>query len=197
MEIREAREQNINQVLSLHAQYQLATIAEEDKQDGFVSASFSRDELLQLIEQEQGLIIATLDDQVVAYAIIASWEFWSAWPMIQYLESKLDTLRYNGESITTLNSCQYGPVCIHKAVRGTGVLEKLYEFCQQKAQHQYRYFVTFISKQNPRSYKAHTTKTNLLHVTSFAFNDKEYDQLVGQTSTQSIRTCKPVEQPVS
>ncbi|WP_201783346.1 hypothetical protein [Hymenobacter sp. AT01-02] len=81
MEFKLASLENIDGVLALHQKYQIATIAEEDKPDGFVTTAFTREQLTQLIQAEHGLSIATHGGQVVAYVMAASWQFWSRWPI--------------------------------------------------------------------------------------------------------------------
>jgi hypothetical protein len=63
---------DIDATLRLHAKYQIDTIAPEDKADGFVTTPFTREELTDLIEQEQGLFIAVEGDEVLAYVMSAS-----------------------------------------------------------------------------------------------------------------------------
>jgi len=72
MEYKVASIDDIDATLKLHAKYQ---IKEEDKKDGFVTTAFTKEELTQLIEQEQGLFIAKEGDEVLAYVMSASWQF--------------------------------------------------------------------------------------------------------------------------
>lgn len=181
MEVRDATRLDVQGIIELHQLYHLSTIQEDDKKDGFISASFSSEELLHLIEQENGICVAVVNEKIIAYAMTASWAFWAKWPMISYLEQELPNLKVDNKSITVSNSCQYGPVCIHKNFRGQGVLETLYAFCQDKAAPKYDYFVTLISRHNPRSYQAHVRKTNLNVVTEFNFNGNSYYELIGLT----------------
>ncbi len=52
MELRRARLEDIEEVLELHFRYQVDSIKEEDKKDGFVTTAFSVEELSALITQE-------------------------------------------------------------------------------------------------------------------------------------------------
>ena len=58
MEYKIATIDDIKATLKLHAKYQIDSIEEEDKKDGFVTTAFTKEEFTQLIEQEQGLFIA-------------------------------------------------------------------------------------------------------------------------------------------
>ena len=121
IEYKIATVEDIDATLKLHAKYQLDTIKEEDKKDGFVTTAFTKEELTQLIEQEQGLFIAKEDDEVLAYVMAASWQFWSKWAMFQYMIKELPNLEYLGQTLSVDNSYQYGPICIDKSVRSTEV----------------------------------------------------------------------------
>jgi len=72
MEIKVAQFDEIDTVLQLHARYQIDSIAEEDKIDGFVTTSFIKDQSTKLIEEENGLFIAKITGRVVAYAWLLS-----------------------------------------------------------------------------------------------------------------------------
>ena len=74
--------------------------------------------------------------------------------MIEHLEE----FKLNGETLTVENSYQYGPVCIDKKYRGTGIFEKLFNFSLKSMAERFPYMVTFINQVNPRSYAAHTKK---------------------------------------
>jgi len=100
--------EEIEATLRLHAKYQVDTIAEEDKKDGFVTTPFTKEELQALIEQEQGLFIAKEGEEVVAYVMAASWQFWSKWAMFRHMIEDLQNLAYKGEKLSVENSYQYG-----------------------------------------------------------------------------------------
>ncbi|MDQ7085981.1 MAG: hypothetical protein Q9M36_14185 [Sulfurovum sp.] len=100
--------EDIDATLKLHAKYQVHTIKEEDKKDGFVTTAFSKAELTELIEQEQGLFILKEQDEVLAYVMSASWQFWSRWAMFAHMIKDLPNLHYLGQTLSTENSYQYG-----------------------------------------------------------------------------------------
>ena len=45
MKLKIAEVSDIESILKLHAKYQLATISQEDKKDGFVTTGFSKEQL--------------------------------------------------------------------------------------------------------------------------------------------------------
>jgi hypothetical protein len=177
MEYKVAELSDIEATLKLHAKYQIDTIDEADKKDGFVTTSFSKEELTELIEQEQGLFIVKDGDEVLAYVMSASWEFWSKWEMFQYMIADLPNLEYKGEKLTTENSYQYGPICIDKSVRGTEVLAKIFNFALEHMAERYPILITFVNQVNPRSFQAHHRKLGLDVIQEFEFNGNRYWEL--------------------
>ena len=186
MHLKIAQIEDIDNILKLHAKYQLATIKEEDKKDGFVTTGFSSEELREIIEQEKGIFIAVENDEVLGYVMSASWQFWSKWPMFVHMIKDLPNLNYLGQTLSINNSYQYGPVCIDKSVRGTGLLEKLFDFALESMSKRYPILVTFVNKINERSYAAHKRKLGLDVIQEFEFNSNNYYEMVYDTSKRVL-----------
>lgn len=189
MEFKIAELSDIPAILALHAKYQVDTICDQDKKDGFVTTAFTPQQLTDLINQEQGLFIAKEGDLVVAYVMAASWQFWSRWPMFAHMIKDLPNLTYLGQTLSVDNSYQYGPVCIDKSYRGSGMLEAVFDFSRIEMAKRYPILVTFINKINPRSFAAHTKKLKLSVIQEFEFNNNHYYELV-------YDTAKPVKADV-
>jgi hypothetical protein len=181
IQLKNAELSEIDDVLKLHYRYQIDSIAEEDKTDGFVTTPFTKEQIADLINKEKGLFVAKKDGGVVAYVMAASWGFWSAWPMFAFMIKKLPNIEYNGQILSIENSYQYGPICIDKSVRGTGVLEKIFEFAKSKMSERFPILVTFVNKTNERSYQAHKRKLGLDVIQQFEFNGNSYYEMVCQT----------------
>ena len=186
MRFKVAQHSDIEATLKLHAKYQIDTISEEDKKDGFVTTAFTKEELTQLIEQEQGLFIATQGDKVVAYVMAASWEFWSRWEMFEHMIKDLPNLEYQGIKLSVKNSYQYGPICIDKRMRGTSLLKEIFDFSRVHMHKKYPILVTFVNKQNPRSFQAHKRKLGLEVIQEFEFNNNHYYEMVYDTSKSLV-----------
>jgi hypothetical protein len=190
MQLKIAEYSDIDKVLELHYKYQVDSIAEEDKQDGFVTTPFTKEQLAALIDKEQGLFIALEDSNVVAYVMAASWQFWSTWPMFEHMIKDLPNLEYLGQTLSVDNSYQYGPICIDKSIRGSGTLEKIFDFAREHMAKRYPILVTFINKINPRSYEAHTRKLGLEVIQEFEYNHNHYYELVYDTSKKQEKIEK-------
>jgi hypothetical protein len=178
MNFKMAEGKDIEGVLQLQKKYHINTIADADKKDGFVTTSFTKEQLTKLVEEEQGLFIAENQDGVVAYVMAASWQYWSAWPIFLYMIQDLPNLKYEGQQLNVENSYQYGPICIDKNLRGTGTLEQIFELARKEMANKFSFLVTFINKVNTRSYEAHTRKLGLTLLQEFDYNNNNYYELI-------------------
>lgn len=186
MEIRQAEMHDLEGILALHRQYHVNSIALADKPDGFVTTNFTQEQLQALIEQERGVTIATEGDTVIAYAMAASWQFWSAWPLFVHMIAKLPEHTYNGQVLSVENSYQYGPICVAKAYRSTGLFETIFHASLASMASRYPIMVTFINHINPRSFAAHTKKGKMDTVCTFQFNNNDYYMLACPTHKNPV-----------
>jgi hypothetical protein len=177
VQLKNAEPSEIDDVLELHYRYQVDSIAEEDKADGFVTTPFTKEQMADLIDKENGLFIAKKDGVVVAYVMAASWNYWSAWPMFEFMIQGLPNLEYRGAALSVENTYQYGPICIDKSVRGTGVLEKIFGFAKDGMANRFPILVTFVNKNNERSFQAHKRKLGLDVINEFEFNNNQYYEM--------------------
>lgn len=174
---RNATLDDIPAINELQKRYHVSTISDEDRADGFVTTLFTEEQFKELIEKENGLAIACDGDKIVGYAMAASWNYWSAWPLFEYMIEDLPNTQYLGQVLSTKNSYQYGPICIDKAYRGSDVLPNLFEFSRTQMEKRYPLMITFINQINPRSLKAHTEKLDLEIIKTFEFNNNQYYEL--------------------
>jgi hypothetical protein len=179
---RNATIKDIPNLSELQKKYHVATINEEDKAGGFVTTLFTEEQFRELIEKEQGIVVACDDNKIVAYIMAASWGYWSKWPLFQHMISDLHNTKYMGQTLSVENSYQYGPICIHKDYRGTEVLNKIFDFSRIQMKERYPILITFINHINTRSYHAHTKKLGLDVIKSFTFNNNNYYELGYDTS---------------
>ena len=184
MDYRNATLADIPGVSALQERYHVSTISEEDKPDGFVTTLFTEQQFKDLIEKENGLAIACDGDTIVGYAMAASWDYWSEWPLFQHMIKDLPNTTYLDEVLSTSNSYQYGPICVDKKYRGRDVFPNLFELSRQEMMKRYPIMITFINQINPRSYKAHM-KLELDVIKEFEFNNNSYYELGYDTSKKT------------
>lgn len=183
MEFRKAKLDDIPQIISLEKKYHKASIKEEDKADGYVTTFFSEKNLKILIEEEE-IAIACHKKRLVAYAVAASWKFWSRWQVFQPMIDDLPNIKYLNTVLSKNNSYQYGPVCIDKDYRGTKVLPKLFEFSRLQMKDKFPILITYIDQKNIRSYQAHSRKLGLDVVKEFEFHGNKLYVLCYDTSKE-------------
>lgn len=177
MKILRAEVADLDGVMDLHKRYHIGSICPEDKPDGFVTTNFTEEQLRVLIEEERGVTIAKDGDRVTAYALAASWQFWSQWPLFAYMIERLPENIYHGRTLSTSNSYQYGPICVDGAYRGSGVFEGVFSASLNSMAERYPIMVTFINQVDRRSYAAHTRKAGMDTVCTFQFNSNDYYML--------------------
>lgn len=181
MVARLATEADIPKILDLHFRYHVDSIEKQDKPDGFVTTAFTAEQLKCLIASEEGLSVFESNGAILAYVMAGSWKFWSRWPLFAHMIKGLPDLNYMGFTLDMKNSYQYGPVCVDKSLRGTGVFQTIFKFSLDIMSHKYPILVTFINKNNTRSYAAHTKYAGLEVIQEFSFNNNEYFQLIRST----------------
>lgn len=168
-----AQNNDINGILELQELYLVSNLSDEEKVDGFVTTPFTK-ELLEYVISQKGIFIAKFDDKIIGYIFAASWDFFSRYPIFEYMISLFPRYKFRDFTLTTTNSFQYGPVCIHKPFRGQGLLKILFEFMRIHTFEQYPLSLTFINKSNIPSTKAHIEKLNWTIIDEFSFNNNEY-----------------------
>ena len=182
IQLKHAEPLEIDDILKLHYRYHIDSMTEKEKADGFVTTPFTKDQMTELINKENGLFIAKKNDVVVAYVMAASWKFWSVWPLFAFMIKELPNLEYHGNTLSIENSYQYGPICIDKSVRGTGILETIFEFSKSEMSKRFPILVTFVNKKNERSYQAHKRKLGLDVIQEFEFNGNNYYEMACLTN---------------
>ena len=172
---------DIPQLQQLQQKYHVSSIREEDKKNGFVTTLFTSEQFQELIERENGISLACDGDTLAGYAMAGSWDFWSKWPLFQQMIADLPNVSFQGQTLSTQNSYQYGPVCIDMAYRGKGVLESLFRYSTSQMNSRYPILITFINQINERSFAAHTRKVGLEVIKTFSFNGNNYFELGYET----------------
>jgi hypothetical protein len=173
MLIRVATESDIDGILYLQSQNLFANLSIEERANGFVTTPFTPEKIQSLITQT-GAFVAEKEGNIVGYALAGTWEFFSVWDIFPFMVSRFPTLNFQGMEISTNNSFQYGPVCIDRELRGSGVFPKLFESMRNSFAPRFPIGVTFINKLNPRSLKAHTHKLNLEIIDEFEFKGNHF-----------------------
>jgi hypothetical protein len=173
---RVASEVDINGILELQSQNLYTNLSASECTEGFVTTPFTVEQIKVLLSQT-GVFVAEKQGMVVGYAFAGDWDFFSQWAIFPHMISRFPQLKFQETLITTKNTFQYGPVCIDRTLRGSGVFPKLFEMMRSSFSIRFPIGVTFINKANPRSLVAHTQKLNLEVIDEFEFNGNAYYSL--------------------
>ena len=123
---------------------------------------------------------------IIAYVFAGTWAYFQQWAIFELMVARFPMLQFNGQKITVENSFQYGPVCIAKAYRREGLLEKIFEEMRQVFVQRFPISITFINKVNVTSEKAHTKKLGWVIIDEFEFNDNAYIGLAYDMKKNSL-----------
>lgn len=168
-----AENTDIEGVIALQDIYLVSNMTEEEKVSGFVTTPFSVEQLQEIIRQE-GLFIAKDNKKIIAYIFGASWQYFSQWPIFNYMTPLLPGLSFKNFNLTDTNTFQYGPICIDKKYRGTGLINPFFDFMRINMIKKFPVAITFINKTNIPSQKAHVEKLKWSVVGDFQFNTNNY-----------------------
>lgn len=185
MIIRAAFESDIDGILDLQAQNLYSNLSTAERSYGFVTTPFTPDQVQTLLEQN-GVFVAADKGAIVGYVFAGSWDYFSQWSIFPFMVSRFPQLVFRGVAISTENTFQYGPVCVDRALRGSGLLLQLFETMRFSFSDRFPIGVTFINQQNPRSLAAHTRKLDLEVIDTFEFGGNAYYGLAFSTQDRGI-----------
>lgn len=176
---------DISGIVALQKANLYDNLSPDERKQGFVTTPFSESQLLELMG-ERGVFVAEERGEIMGYAMAGTWRFFSRWPIFPFMVSRLGPLSISGESILPERSFQYGPVCIHSALRGSGLFPVLFEEMRKEFMSRFPIGITFINRLNERSYNAHTRKLGMTVIDVFEFSGRNYYMLAFDTSRPVI-----------
>jgi hypothetical protein len=174
--IRTGAESDIDGILKLQALNLYTNLSESERLAGFVTTPFTADQIRTLLSNA-GVFIAEDQGEVAGYIFAGTWDFFSQWPIFSYMVSRFPQLSFHETEITVGSTFQYGPVCIDRKLRGSGIFPHLFEAMRSSFAARFPIGLTFINQANPRSLSAHTRKLNLEIVDEFEFKGGSYYSL--------------------
>jgi hypothetical protein len=171
---------DINGILKLQESNLLANLTEAERAEGFVTTPFTMEQI-QLLLAQTGVFVVEDQGVVVGYALAGTWDFFAQWPIFPFMVARFPQLSFQNSQITVDNSFQYGPVCIDRTLRGSGIFPQLFETMRSSFSSRFPIGVTFINKINHRSLAAHTRKLNLQVIDEFELDKNAYYSLAFST----------------
>lgn len=121
---------------------------------GFVTVIHSLEDLQHMNAIEQHIICKD-DEIVVAYLLAMTPQSQKDIPVLIPMFELFKTVLHKGKAVSLYNYIVVGQVCVDKAYRGQGILDKCYEAYKKQFERKYDFAVTEIATRNLRSIKAH------------------------------------------
>jgi hypothetical protein len=156
-------------ILNLQQANLLVNLSAQQAEDGFLSIEMSEEQFDEM-NRDLGVMVAESGNKVVGYLCGTSFGYSAQFPILQTMMAKLGELTIEGNRLTEENTFIYGPVCIAKLARGTGILNGLFQALKESAVSRYSFCILFISDKNTRSLNAHL-KIGMNRLGVFDFNN--------------------------
>ncbi|HMK61934.1 MAG TPA: hypothetical protein VK452_12445 [Dissulfurispiraceae bacterium] len=150
----------------------IGNLSSAEAEDGFLSVEMDEWQF-EKINTGLGIAVAILDDVLSGYLCATSYSYSLHFPILRSMLSKLHELTIERKHPAAGNTFVYGPVCIAKSMRGTGLLTGLYGELKRIVAPHYRFCVLFISEKNRRSFNAHI-KLGMKPLGMFEYNNDQF-----------------------
>lgn len=148
-------EDDLKGILSLQQQNLVTALPEEEIQSqGFVTVVHSLNGLERMNKIENH-IIAKEDEKVIAYLLAMTGHSKEDLPVLWPMFAVFHELFFAGNPLTQYRYMVVGQVCVERAYRGKGILDKCYAFYKETFQQAYAFAITEIAATNLRSLAAH------------------------------------------
>ncbi|MEM6396575.1 MAG: GNAT family N-acetyltransferase [Bacteroidota bacterium] len=156
MNIRLSRDKaDMEQIVTLQAKNHKRTVDELLRNEqGFVSISHDT-ELLWAMHQLTPHVVADSDGEIVGYALSMEERFRHEIPDLEPTIKLIEKATYKSLSIAETPYLIMGQVCVAEQARGQKLVDRMYNFMRQTYHNRYRFFITEISLNNPRSIRVH------------------------------------------
>jgi predicted GNAT superfamily acetyltransferase len=160
-------------ILRLQSANYIGNLSECERREGFLSAEFSQQQITQMVN-DLGITIATDAEIVAGYLCAFRNEFNHGSPVLAKMFESYGRLRFQEKPLRACSTYVYGPVCIDRAYRGRGLLRGLYEAQKKDLAGRFEVGVAFVSRDNPRSLRAHTAGLGMTEVGDFEVKGNTY-----------------------
>jgi hypothetical protein len=119
-------------------------------------------------------VVATEGDRVAGYLCASSVEFNRQFPLLAAMLRCYDKVTWAGRSLAELNTFVYGPVCVARTDRGSGVLRGMFATLLREVAGRFDAGACFVAAGNARSLAAHQHGLGMQPVAEFEFQQRGY-----------------------
>jgi hypothetical protein len=164
-------------ILAIQARYLVGNLSPEERKDGFLSAEFSLEQIAAMAS-DLGIVAARSDGEVVGFMCASRMDFVPRPTILDSMLKCLDGVALDGRSPTEDPTFIYGPVCLDREYRGTGLLRQMFERLKKDFVSYYELGVAFVAVSNPRSLNAHVNGLGMTAAGLFDYGGNRYHALV-------------------
>jgi hypothetical protein len=176
-EFRRAQSEDYSAILKLQAANYVGNLAEAERKDGFLSAEFTRDQVVEM-SQDLGIMVAIDSGTLAGYLCAFRNDFSHGSLVLSKMFESYGRVRFEGKSLDSYSSYVYGPVCIARDYRRRGLLRGLYEAQKEDLAGLFEVGVAFVSRNNPHSLNAHIAGLGMTEAGEFELKGNAYVILV-------------------
>ena len=143
------------EILKIQTQNHKDYLTDESlNQNGYVTVKHTY-EMLEKMNSKARQIIAKVNNEVVAYALVMLKEFQQLIPVLIPMFETFEKIEYKGKKLNELNYYVMGQICVRDDFKRKGVFKKLYEKHKEGYSKHYDYCLTEVSSKNIPSLIAH------------------------------------------
>jgi predicted N-acetyltransferase YhbS len=160
-------------ILALQEANLFDNLSTEARREGFLSARFSREHLVQM-DRDVGVLVARDAERVVGYMCASGVELNQQFPLLLAMIGRYGEVTFGDAALADQKTFVYGPVCVDRACRGRGVLRGLFDALLRAIDGRFDAGVAFVAEDNQRSLAAHVAGLGMHDVGEFEFKGKRY-----------------------
>jgi acetyltransferase (GNAT) family protein len=160
-------------VLALQEANLFDNLPPRGRQEGFLSARFSREQFLQM-DRDVRVLVAVEDRRVVGYLCASGVDLNRQFPLVSTMIDCYRAVNFQGRALADQKTFVYGPVCVDRDHRGRGVLRGLFHALRHEIFERFDAGVGFVAEENARSLAAHVDGLGMHDVGEFEFKRKRY-----------------------
>lgn len=165
--ILELQKKNFKDVLS----------SNEIKSEGFVTVRHDFD-LLKKMNSPYPHIIAREGEEIAGFCLCMLPSLKDDVPVLHDMFSLIEDLRNKDNSLIKTKYVVMGQVCIAKEYRGQGIFKMMYDELKNQLSSHFDMVITEVSRQNPRSMKAHLNQGFKIIHSHEGKNDELWDMVI-------------------
>lgn len=167
-------------MVELQNQNLVSRLSEEEKQQGFLSGSFTASQFSDLNE-DIAVIVALDEARLIGFLCASSVEFNQNFRLPAAMTARFQHVSYKGRLVSNYTTVVAGPVCVDQNYRGKGIFESMYVCLIETVPAKYDLIAALVSTINPRSIHAHE-KVGLETVDRFDFDGRTFLTMVRPVS---------------